>query len=53
MSQHPYYARSDYPPYKLRETIWWVTPLLPLFGLACLALKASGFRQPGYLQKNR
>ena len=32
--QHPYYAKSDYPPYKLRETIKWAWLLIPPLGIA-------------------
>jgi hypothetical protein len=37
----PYNDRSDYPPNKLRQTIWWVFPLIPLLLVAHTVLRIS------------
>jgi hypothetical protein len=54
MSQHPYYARNDDPPYKLRNTIPWVALLLPALSVAWLIHKAVGapYDNIGYTRRH-
>jgi hypothetical protein len=50
---HPYTDRSDYPPYKLRETLRWGVFLLPAMAVGWAVLKLAGYQEPGFTRRSK